>query len=181
MCCLGTKGVARGLLRAGLTRHEGRVRGLWSVERAWVRKGLPEAIPIKGLVAGPPHAEASLPASWLWIPCPVSRRSGPAPCCPAVAVGQSRGSPSNPSEASGGSSALSGQTGSKARERKAGKCFLPEPTLHSSTLRMEGKGLLQTDLASGAGSALKGCVTTLKVQGLSEPLVFSFIHSSNTY
>lgn len=71
---------------------------------------LPQAIPTKGLVPGSHHAEASLPTTWLWTPCPVSGRIGPALCPPAAATGQCRGSPSKSSEASGSSSALSGQT-----------------------------------------------------------------------
>lgn len=115
----GRKGVAGGMLRAGLMRCEDQVRGLWSAGQGWVRKGPPEAIPHKGPMTGPPDAEASHPTTWLWTPCPVSERSGRAPCHPAAATGRCRGSPSNPSEASGSSSALSGQTGSEMRDRKA--------------------------------------------------------------
>lgn len=76
-----------------------------------------QVIPIKGLVAGPHHPGASLPATWPWVPCPVSEQRGPALCSPAAALGQRRENPSNPSEVSGSSSAVSGQTGSKRRER----------------------------------------------------------------
>ena len=80
----------------------------------------------------------------------MSGRSGLAPCPPAAATGLHRGSPNSLSEASGSSSALSGQTGSKKRERKVWEGFLPEPALPSTVLNghvVAGKGLVQTEPA----------------------------------
>lgn len=155
----GRKGSAGGVLRAGLMTRgdQGRapmVSGAGMGEKGdlgqtCVPSG-PQAIFVKGLGAGPYHAKASLPALWPRIPCPVSGRSGLAPCPPAAATGLHRGSPNSLSEASGSSSALSGQTGSKKRERRVWKCFLPEPTLPSSVLSGHvgaEKGLMQTQPA----------------------------------
>lgn len=124
---LGGKGVAGGVLRAGLKTDDDQVRGPMGSGVGMGGKGAsgrPMSAPTpapshpgQGPGAGPHHTEVSLPAIWLWIPCPVSGRSGLAPCPPAAATRPCRGSPSNPFVPSGSSSALSGQTGSKMRER----------------------------------------------------------------
>lgn len=104
---MGGKGVAEGVLRTVLMRDDDQARGsMVSGAGVGKRRALgrpmcpgPQVILIKG---------ASLPATWSWIPCPVSEQRGPALCSPAVATGQCRENPSNPSEAPGSSSAVSG-------------------------------------------------------------------------
>lgn len=152
------------VLRTALTRVEDRWWWWWWVgggmrrevsmvsgagmdkKRASGRHGSPgpQVIPIKDLVAGPHHPGASLPATWPWVPCPVSEQRGLALCSPAAAVGPCTENPSNPSEVSGSPSAVSGQTG-----RRGGKGItemLPlDPTLCPGMLSghmAEGQGLV---------------------------------------